>query len=222
MNIDNEKWNGSIPGNSRTKLYLGEKNDSHPMGDKERTGDSKKKKKERERGGHLPVPAAPSLNTASLWREMERVAVSSRRARTSSGISSGSRRRRVTSPPPPPPWPPPPPGLVDAEYMNTDPYPCNDCNGSLTPPTSPTGPWKKKKNRRAVLRIWFFFPRDYIERELILLEWIFLEKKIFRDRNWRVIDVIIVYFCYLFSHIITSHDDFTREKWIFPPRYPSS
>ena len=89
------------------------------------------------------MPAAPSLSTASPWREMERVAVSSRRARTSSGMSSGSRRRRVTSPPPPPPWPPPPPGLVDAEYMNTDPYPCNDCNGSLTPPTSPTGPWKK-------------------------------------------------------------------------------
>lgn len=94
----------------------------------------------------LPVPAAPSLRTASPWREMERVAVSSRRARTSSGMSSGSRRRRVTSPPPPPPWPLPPPGLVDAEYMNTDPYPCNDCNGSLTPPTSPTGPWKTIKS----------------------------------------------------------------------------
>lgn len=124
----------------------------------------RKKKKERERGGHLPVPAAPSLNTASLWREMERVAVSSRRARTSSGISSGSRRRRVTSPPPPPPWPPPPPGLVDAEYMNTDPYPCNDCNGSLTPPTSPTGPWKKK---RIAEPCW---ESDFSSREIISRE----------------------------------------------------
>lgn len=91
-------------------------------------------------GKNVPVPAAPSLRTASPWREMERVAVSSRRASTSSGMSSGSRRRRVTSPPPPPPWPPPPPGLVEAEYMNTEPYPCRDCRGSLTPPTSPTGP----------------------------------------------------------------------------------
>lgn len=79
---------------------------------------------------------------------MERVVVSSRRARTSSGMSSGSRRRRVTSPPPPLLWPLPPPGLVDAEYMNTDPYPCKDCKGSLTP-TSPTGPWKNK-NRTSI------------------------------------------------------------------------
>lgn len=156
MNIYNEKWNGSIPGNSQWNFISTKRMIVPPSSDGAKERITRKKRKR----GDLPVPAAPSLNTASLWREMERVAVSSRRARTSSGISSGSRRRRVTSPPPPPPWPPPPPGLVDAEYMNTDPYPCNDCNGSLTPPTSPTGPWKKKKNRRAVLRIWFFFPRE--------------------------------------------------------------
>lgn len=132
--------------------------------------------RKRERGREdLPAPAAPSLNTASLWREMERVAVSSRRARTSSGISSGSRRRRVTSPPPPPPWPPPPPGLVDAEYMNTDPYPCNDCNGSLTPPTSPTGPWKKKRTAEPCWE--FLFSTDYIE-------FILLERTFFGEENF--------------------------------------
>lgn len=141
MNIYNEKWNGSIPGNSQWNFISTKRMIVPPSSDGAKERVTRKKRKR----GDLPVPAAPSLNTASLWREMERVAVSSRRARTSSGISSGSRRRRVTSPPPPPPWPPPPPGLVDAEYMNTDPYPCNDCNGSLTPPTSPTGPWKKKR-----------------------------------------------------------------------------
>lgn len=180
MNIYNEKWNGSIPGNSQWNFISTKRMIVPPSSDGAKERVTRKKRKR----GDLPVPAAPSLNTASLWREMERVAVSSRRARTSSGISSGSRRRRVTSPPPPPPWPPPPPGLVDAEYMNTDPYPCNDCNGSLTPPTSPTGPWKKKKEPPSRVENLIFLP----ERELILLERIFLEKKILK-RNWRDVTI---------------------------------
>lgn len=69
MNIDNEKWNGSIPGNSRTKLYLGEKNDSHPMGDKERTGDSKKKKKKREKEGDTYPCQLPPASTLRRFEE---------------------------------------------------------------------------------------------------------------------------------------------------------
>lgn len=182
MNIDNEKWNGSIPGNSRWNFISTKRMIvlSSSDGAKERVT---RKKKKGERGGTYPCqlpPASTLRRFEERWRgwPCPRGVQELLREYPQVRGGGGSLHLRLRHP-----------GHLHPRDSSTP----STWTQIRTHVMIATAAWRRPlprpdpgKKKRIAEPCWEsdFFPREIISRELILLERIFSKKKILK-RNWR-------------------------------------